>query len=83
LDFKSLSFRSAVLSALMLVTLLGIWYVATANSGPSASLAGLSAEQIEYAKMMGKDPGAGKSGGFPTLGQMGSTVWGTKALPFN
>ena len=81
-DIKSLSFRSAVLSALILVTLLGIWYAATASSGPSASLAGLSAEQIEYAKMMGKDPGASKSGGFPTLGQMGSTVWGHLSDPF-
>ena len=81
-DFRSLSFRSAVLSALILVTLLGIWYAATASSGPAASLAGLSAEQIEYAKMMGKDPGASKSGGFPTLGQMGSTVWGHLSNPF-
>jgi nitrate/nitrite transport system permease protein len=32
--------------------------------------------------MMGKDPGAGKSGGFPTLGQMGSTVWGHLSNPF-
>jgi nitrate/nitrite transport system permease protein len=42
----------------------------------------MSPEQIEYAKMMGKDPGTAKSGGFPTLGQMGTTVWGHLSNPF-
>ena len=82
LNFRSLSFRSAVLSLLILVAVLGAWYVATANTGPGVSLAGLSPEQIEYAKMMGKDLGASKSGGFPTLGQMGSTLWGHLSNPF-
>ena len=81
-NLHSLQFRAAVLSTLIFVALLGIWYAATANSGPGASLAGMTAEQIEYAKMMGKDPGASKSNGFPTLGQMGGTVWGHLANPF-
>jgi nitrate/nitrite transport system permease protein len=41
----------------------------------AASTAGLSAEQIEYQKMMGKDPGSSKTTGFPTLGQMGTAIW--------
>jgi nitrate/nitrite transport system permease protein len=43
--------------------------LALATTGPSIGGAstGMTAEQIEYAKMMGKDPGAAKSsGGFPT-----------------
>jgi len=32
--------------------------------------------------MMGKDPGVTKSAGFPTLGQMGTTVWGHLSNPF-
>jgi nitrate/nitrite transport system permease protein len=32
--------------------------------------------------MMGKDVGGSKSGGFPTLAQMGSTMWGHLSDPF-
>ena len=81
-NFRSLTFRAAVLSLLILVAVLGAWYVATASTGPGISLVGLSPEQIEYARMMGKDLGASKSGGFPTLGQMGSTLWGHLSNPF-
>ncbi len=79
---RSLSFRAAVLSLLILLMVLGIWHVATlsGSAGPAAS--GMTPEQIEYAKMMGKDVGAPKSTGFPTLGQMGSTVWTHLSNPF-
>lgn len=81
--FRSLGFRAGVLSGLILLLVLAVWYAATAPSGPvGTAAAGLTAEQIEYARMMGKDVGAAKSGGFPTLGQMGSTVWGHLANPF-
>ena len=79
---KNLNLRAGLLSVLIFLTLLGIWYVATSSSGASGGTAGMTAEQIEYAKMMGKDPGASKSGGFPTLGAMGSTVWGHLSNPF-
>ena len=79
----SLRVRAALLSLLIFLTILGIWYAATASSGVvGASSAGMSAEQVEYAKMMGKDPGAVKASGFPTLGQMGATVWGHITNPF-
>ena len=82
MNFRSLAFRSAVLSVLILVSMLGVWYAATASMGASTPLSGLSAEQMEYARMMGQTPGAAKSGGFPTLRQMGQTVWGHLANPF-
>jgi nitrate/nitrite transport system permease protein len=79
----SLRVRAALVSLLIFLTILGIWYAATASSGVvGASSAGMSAEQVEYAKMMGKDPGAVKASGFPTLGQMGATVWGHITNPF-
>ena len=62
--------------------LLGIWYAATGSAAPANSSAGMTPEQIEYAKMMGKDPGSTKTTGFPTLGQMGHTVWGHLSNPF-
>ena len=80
--WRSLNVRAALLSALILVVILGIWYAATGSTAVAHSSAGLSAEQIEYAKMMGKDPGTTKAAGFPTLGQMGSTVWGHLSNPF-
>ena len=81
-----LTLRAAMLSALLLLVLLGIWHVATlpaARSGGPAA-APLSAEQVEYQKMLGKDPAAEapKNGGFPTLAQMGTTIVANLADPF-
>ncbi|WP_457281612.1 nitrate ABC transporter permease [Polaromonas sp. P5_D5] len=74
---KSLNLKAGLVSLLIFFAFLGIWYVATlpASGTPAASTAGLSAEQIEYQKMMGKDPGNTKTTGFPTLGQMGTAIW--------
>jgi len=81
--FRSLGFRAGVVSALILLLVLAIWYAATAPTvAAGGGASGLTPEQIEYAKMMGKEVGTAKSGGFPTLTQMGSTVWGHLANPF-
>jgi nitrate/nitrite transport system permease protein len=42
----------------------------------------MTAEQVEYQKMMGKDPGNTKSTGFPSPGQMGATVVKQLSNPF-
>jgi nitrate/nitrite transport system permease protein len=80
--WRSLNFRAGLLSVLILLVLLGIWYAATGSTAAATSSAGMTPEQIEYAKMMGKDPGNAKAAGFPTLGQMGNTVWGHLSNPF-
>ncbi len=80
--WRSLNFRAALLSALILLVLLGIWYAATGATVVANSSAGMTVDQIEYAKMMGKDPGTTKAAGFPTLGQMGTTIWGHLSNPF-
>ncbi|OYU46796.1 MAG: nitrate ABC transporter, permease protein [Burkholderiales bacterium PBB4] len=80
--WRSLNFRAGLLSAVILLVLLGIWVAATGAVPAANSSAGMTPEQIEYAKMMGKDPGATKASGFPTLAQMGRTVWGHLANPF-
>ncbi|MDA7417323.1 nitrate ABC transporter permease [Xenophilus arseniciresistens] len=74
--------RAAVLSLLLLALLLGIWQLATQSSGAAADLAGMTPEQIEYMKLMGKDPGASKSEGFPTPLQVGRTMAEQLANPF-
>jgi nitrate/nitrite transport system permease protein len=81
-NIRNLNIRAAVLSIMILLAFLGVWYLATSGSGDSAGTVRMTAEQIEYAKMMGKDPGAAKSGGFPTLGQMGTTIRTNLANPF-
>ena len=75
---SGLNLKAGLLSALMLLTLLGVWQLATrpAAAGPAVAM---TAEQIEYAKLLGKDPGgeAGAGGarsGFPTPAQFGSKV---------
>lgn len=80
--WRSLNFRAGLLSVLLLLTLLGTWYIATGATVAANSSAGMTPEQIEYAKMMGKDPGSTKASGFPTLGQMGDTVWKHLSDPF-
>ena len=71
---KSLNLKAALVSLLLLVAMVGAWYAATVQ-GAASGATGLTAEQIEYQKMLGKDPGAAKTGGFPTPMQMGDTVW--------
>lgn len=79
---NSLNLRAALLSVLIFLALLGVWHVATTGGTVAGSTAGMTAEEIEYAKLTGKDPGAARSGGFPTLAQMGATVWGHLSNPF-
>jgi nitrate/nitrite transport system permease protein len=79
----SLRLRAGLLSLLLLLTVLLIWHLATrAPATVMAPAVQLTAEQIEYQKMLGKDPtvaagapGAGKSAGFPTPAQMGQTLY--------
>ena len=80
---RSMNFKAALLSLLLLFVLLGIWQVATMSSGNAGpSQAGMTAEQIEYQKMLGRDPGQVKSAGFPTPAEMGATAWKHLTNPF-
>ena len=79
---KVMRVKAAVVSLLLLTVLLGIWYAATlpvAGGGPGGAV---SSEQAEYNKMMGKDTGSVKSTGFPTPGQMGTTIVRQLSDPF-
>jgi nitrate/nitrite transport system permease protein len=87
----SLAFRSTLLSLLFLGLFLGVWHLATMGSQPAAAAApALTPEQVEYAKLMGKDVGAAAGAaaapsaksGFPTLAQMGSVALKNLAHPF-
>jgi nitrate/nitrite transport system permease protein len=91
---RSLSAKAGLLSVLILLLILGIWHLATMAPAPVAPAApALTPEQIEYAKLMGKDPatlvGSGGSApapsaksGFPTLGQMAEVIGKNLASPF-
>ena len=80
----SLKLRAALLSALLLAVFVGAWQLATR---PVAAAAGpaLTPEQIEYQKMLGKNPepgGQAKASGFPTPADMGATAWRQLSNPF-
>jgi nitrate/nitrite transport system permease protein len=90
---RSEGLRAGVLSVLLLLVILGVWHVATGGtSAPAAAPApaqALTPEQVEYLKLMGKDPAAAASGtpqaaksGFPTLGQMAEVIAKHAASPF-
>ena len=55
---------------------------ATLPQADSAASVAVSAEQAEYLKMLGKDPGTTKTGGFPTPLQLGQTAWKHVSNPF-
>ena len=79
--------QSGALSTLILVLVLLVWHLATLPSAPApAPAVALTPEQIEYQKLLGKDPAAAegdqKSAGFPTLAQMGETVVKQLSSPF-
>jgi nitrate/nitrite transport system permease protein len=72
--FKTMGFKAGLVSALLLAIFISAWYLATASpTGVASTTAGMTAEQIEYQKMMGKDPASAsqaKASGFPTPMQM-------------
>lgn len=80
-----LNLRAALVSFLMLASFLAVWHVSTLPS-PSAGApvaTALTAEQIEYAKLMGKTAEAPKkSDGFPTPSQMMGTFVSQLSHPF-
>ena len=78
----SLNFRATLISVLLLLALVGIWQVATQSGAAAASAAPMTAEQVEYMKMLGKDPGVKKEGGFPTPAEMGQAMWKHLSDPF-
>ena len=82
--WRTLGFRAGLLSALLMVVLVLGWHAATLPTASPASSGNLTPEQIEYLKMLGKEPGGGeaKSGGFPSPGQMASAAWKHLSHPF-
>ena len=79
----SINLRAALVSCLILVFFLGGWQLST--HGPSiggATKAGATADEIEYQKMMGKDPGASKSTGFPPPVEVAKAVFKQLSNPF-
>ena len=80
--FKSLNFKATLVSVLLLLVFLAAWQLATLPASGGAAGPAVSAEQAEYLKMLGKDPGTAKTGGFPTPLQMGQTAWRHLADPF-
>ncbi len=79
------SMQSRLISVLILLAALAVWHVATLpTAGVVAPASTMTAEQIEYQKLLGKDPAAEtkKTTGFPTLAQMGATIVKNLADPF-
>ncbi|MDH1255838.1 nitrate ABC transporter permease [Comamonas thiooxydans] len=81
---KSLRLKAAALSAVFFVVILALWHVATLpTKEPKVTL---TADQIEYAQLMGKDPQAAAStpakSSFPTVADMGKTIARQLADPF-
>ena len=79
---KSLNLKAALVSALIFLAFIAAWHLATLPAQGGGAAGAMTAEQAEYAKMMGKDPGARKSDGFPTPAQLGATFVQQLSDPF-
>jgi nitrate/nitrite transport system permease protein len=77
----SLNLRARLLSLVLLGVFLGLWHLATRPVAAPPAQA-MSAEQLEYARLLGKDPGVQKSTGLPTLMQMGEAALNHLSDPF-
>jgi len=80
----NLHLRAALVSLLLFIVFVGAWQVATSTGGAAAVASNLTPEEIEYAKLMGKDPGGAvtKSDGFPPPLEVAKASWGHLANPF-
>ena len=78
-----LNLQAACVSLALLLAVLAVWHVATLPAA-GAVASGLTPEQIEYQKLLGKDPAqeAKANNGFPTLAQMRATIARNLASPF-
>jgi nitrate/nitrite transport system permease protein len=79
---KNLNLRSAIVSLLILLVLVGAWQLATTGASVGQAATNLSADELEYLRMMGKDPGTAKSSGFPTPLEVARASWGHLSDPF-
>jgi nitrate/nitrite transport system permease protein len=82
---KQMTLRAALVSLLIMLSFLAVWHVATlpAAGTVAAPTSAMTAEELEYAKLMGKAVDAPqKSNGFPTPAQMGATFIKQLSDPF-
>jgi len=78
----NLNLRAALVSLLMLVVFIGAWHLGTSAPSVGGSSAGMTAEEIEYAKLLGKAPGAEKTAGFPQPMAVAEASWEHLSNPF-
>ncbi|WP_070400149.1 nitrate ABC transporter permease [Hydrogenophaga sp. PML113] len=80
----NLNLRAALVSLLLLVVFVGAWQIGTGGGGAPSAAAPLTPEELEYAKLMGKDPGAAvvKSDGFPPPLAVAEASWKHLSDPF-
>lgn len=78
----NLNLRAALVSLLMLVVFIGAWHLSTSAPSVGGSSAGMTAAEIEYAKLLGKAPGAEKTTGFPQPMAVLEASWEHLSNPF-
>ncbi|MBX3608968.1 MAG: nitrate ABC transporter permease [Hydrogenophaga sp.] len=80
----NLHLRAALVSLLLLFVFVGVWQLGTSTGDSGAAVSNLTPEEIEYAKLMGKDPTGAttKASGFPRPGDVAKASWGHLSNPF-
>lgn len=82
----SFRFKAALLSLLLALLVIGVWQLSTAAHRASPAVVPMTAEQAEYAALMGQAPDAGAaaqtSDGFPSPGQFAAVALKHLSDPF-
>jgi len=80
---KSLQLKASILSLLAFAVFVLMWHISTLPPKSTAvNVLGVTAEQTEYEKLMGKGGGSQKTTGFPTPSQMMTTFAHQLSDPF-
>lgn len=80
--FSTQNMKAGFLSVMLLLLIVAVWAIATAPS--SVALTEISADELEYLQLMGKDPAAEQqsTSSFPRPSELGQAILSQLAHPF-
>jgi nitrate/nitrite transport system permease protein len=79
---RNLNIKAALVSMLILISLIGLWELGTSGPSIGGTAYGLSAEELELLELMGQAPGDVRSSGFPSPREVAAASWSHLSDPF-
>lgn len=79
---RNLNIKAALVSMLILFSLIGLWELATTGPSIGGTGYGMSAEERELMELMGQAPGDVRASGFPSPREVAAASWSHLSDPF-